>query len=149
MARQTAELVQRLLDAGSNYVFVPNLYPKDISPSSKFYASNPSQLAVLNNTIELANAAIKTALEPFGEKAIYYDVNAFMKKVWTNHDSYGITHVGGEYCDGYSQEDWDLCVTEKKGYEFYWMQDLDMVTTVHKLIAGDMYQTLKGHFGVK
>lgn len=149
MAKQTAELVQRLLSAGSSHVFVPNLYAKDISPSSKFYASNPTQLAIFNNTIEAANAAIKTALEPFGSKAIYYDVNGFMKSVWANHGKYGITHVGGEYCDGYSQEDWDLCVTDHEGDTFFWMQELDMTSYVHKLIAEDMYSTLKAHFGVK
>jgi phospholipase/lecithinase/hemolysin len=131
MARQTAELVQQLLDAGSNTVFVPNLYPKDISPAISFMATdangvNASYVATLGATIDLANAAIQAALLPFGKKAIYYDVNGFMKKVMQQKKKYGITHAGTsnglyEFCDGFSQADWDLCVTDKQGDTFYWM----------------------------
>lgn len=146
MALQVAELVQRLVNEGAEYVFVPNLYAKNISPSKEFYTANAAELAKLTSTIELANSAIKKALVPFGKKAIYYDVYSFMMHVWQNHADYGITHVGGQFCDGYSQKDWDLCVTDHKGPTFYWMQYLDMTSYVHKLIAEDMYKALKAHF---
>ena len=71
-----------------------------------------------------------------------------MTNVWNNHGSYGITHVGGEFWDGYNQAVWDLCVTQHKGNEFYWMQYLDMTTHVHSLIASDMKNTVDKHFGM-
>lgn len=156
MATQTASLVSNLLAAGATQVFVPNLYPRDLSPSITFMTTfsngtvNPALLTKLTSTIALANAAIAVALAPFGDKVIQYDVNSFMRKVWQNHTEYGISHVGvpSEFCDGYSQEDWDLCVTQGKGDEFYWMQYIDPTTRVHQLIAQDMYATIKKHYGV-
>lgn len=142
---QLASAVQTLLNDGAKYVFVPNLYPKQISPSSEFYASTATQLANLGSAIEQANTAIEAALKPFGAGVLYYDAYTTMMNIWNNHDSYNITHVGGEFCDGYSQADWDLCVTEKKGYEFYWMQYLDMTTYVHQFIAKDMFAKIKAH----
>lgn len=112
---------------------------------------NPALLSKLTSTIALANAAIATALTPFGKSVIQYDVNSFMRQVWTNHASYGITHVGvpSEFCDGHSQEDWDLCVTQHQGDTFYWMQYIDPTTYVHRLVAQDMYEVIKKHYGVK
>ena len=69
-----------------------------------------------------------------------------MLKIWNDHAAYGISHVGNEFCDGYSQADWDLCVTQGKGSEFYWMQYLDMTTYVHRFVAEDMYKTIEAHF---
>lgn len=146
MARQMTELVQRLVDQGAEYIFVPNLYPKNISPSNEFMTSTTAELASLTATIAAANDAIEAALEQFGDNVLYYDVNAFMTSLWNNADDYGITHVDGEFCDGYSQDDWDLCVTDGEGDTFYWMQYLDMTTYVHELIAQDMYKAIKAHF---
>ena len=69
-----------------------------------------------------------------------------MLDIWNNHDNYNITHVGGEFCDGYSQQDWDLCVTDGEGNTFYWMQFLDMTTTIHKMIAQDLFNTIQQHY---
>jgi len=145
MASRMKKLVQTLVDAGANYIVVPNLYPKHISPSSEFYAGTPTQILHLGKAIDQANAAIKTSLATFGSKVVYVDINTFMKGVWTNHTSYGITHVGGEFCDGYSDADWTLCVTDKKGNTFYWMQYLDMTTYVHSLVGNYIYSVVKAH----
>jgi len=112
---------------------------------------NPALLSKLTSTIDLANAAIKKALAPFGDSVIQYDVNSFMRQVWQNHAKYGISHVGvpSEFCDGYSQADWDLCVTKHQGNSFYWMQYIDPTTYVHQLVAQDMYRAIKEHYGVK
>ena len=148
MSTRMASLVETLITAGAPYVFVPNLYPKHVSPSSVFYADTPTRVGNLGSAIAQANDAIEAALAQFGDKAIYYDAYSFMLNVWNNHASFGITHVGGEFCDGYSQQDWDLCVTDGQGDTFYWMQYLDMTSHVHGLLAADMYQTLASHFGV-
>lgn len=150
MATRMAALVQTLVTAGAQYVAVPNLYPKQISPSSEFYASSAAQLANLGQAVNDANAAIRTALAPFGKKVIYIDINYFMTALWNQHTQFGITHVGGEFCDGYSQADWDLCVTQGQGKTFYWMQYLDMTSYVHSWVSQYMYlminQAILGHY---
>jgi len=137
-----------LISAGATYIFVPNLYAKHISPSSAFYANTPTTVANLGSAIAQANAAIKSALAQFGNNVIYHDVYSFMVNLWNNHDQYGISHVNGEFCDGYNQIDWELCVTDAQGSSFYWMQYLDMTSPVHNLIAADMYKTLATRFAV-
>lgn len=149
MASKMAALVKSLLDAGAPYVFVANLYPKHVSPSSEFYCSNDTtKIANLGSAIAQANAAVKSSLSTFGTQAIYYDTYSFMLGIWNSPGYYGITHEGGEFCDGYSQQDWDLCVTYHQGNTFYWMQYLDMTTYVHSLVAEDMKKTIDQHFGV-
>jgi len=125
MAAQMAELVQNLIDAGAEYVFVPNLYARDISPAISFMATDngvvdAAYVAELAGAIAAANVAIQAALVPFGKKAIYYDVNTFMHKIMAEKAAYGITHAGlsdglYEFCDGYSDEDWDLCMEKGQG----------------------------------
>lgn len=145
MASRMKSLVQTLVDDGAKYIVVPNLYPKQISPSSEFYANTATRITNLGLAIDQANSAIKTSLATFGSKVVYVDVNAYMKYVWSNHTTYGITHVGGEFCDGYSQADWNLCVVQKHGNTFYWMQYLDMTTYVHSWIANYMFAAIRGH----
>ena len=48
------------------------------------------------------------------------DVNTFMHKIMAEKKQYGITHAGlsdglYEFCDGYSDEDWDLCMEKGQG----------------------------------
>lgn len=126
MAQKMSALAQSLLSFGGStgYVVVPNLYPKQISPSSQFYASNSTQLANLGTAINDANAAIKAALAPLGSKVIYVDVNYFMTALWNQHANFGITHVNGEFCDGYSTQDFNECIYQGQGKTFYWMQYL-------------------------
>ena len=148
ISTRMAARVQELILAGAQYIFVPNLYPKQISPSIVFYADAAARVSNFGSAIQQANTAIEAALKAFGSQAIYYDAFGFMVNVWNNHNAYGITHVGGEFCDGYSQADWDLCVTDGQGDAFYWMQYLDMTSYVHSLVATDMHKTLATHFGV-
>ncbi len=151
MSTMLAAQVQSLLALGTAYVMVPNLYAKHISPSCQFYAGTPDQVSNLGAAILLANNAIEAAMVQFGQKVIYYDVYSYMLNIWNNHNAFGITQVNvtdpqGKFCDGYSQADWDLCVTGGKSFEFYWMQYLDMVSHVDNLIAIDMRKTIDMHF---
>lgn len=141
-----AAQVQTLITSGAKYVFVPGLYAKEISPSKKFYASNAQQYSNMGSIITEANQAIEQALKPFGSKVLYYDVASFMRTTWTNASSNGFTHVGDEFCDGYSDQDFKDCLvpgTYKD--EFFWTQYLDMTTKVHSMIAQDMAKAIQGH----
>lgn len=142
-----ADQVQTLLNLGFQRVFVPNLYAKHISPSKIFYAANAAEYQAMGKAIRQANVAIASKLSKFGSKVVVHNVFNNMVNIWNHHGDYGITHVGGEFCDGYSQLDWELCVVQKKGSEFYWMQYLDMTTHVHQLIAAKMYAHIKTAFG--
>ena len=151
MAARTAALVGALVAAGAQHVALPNLYPKQLSPSAQFYASTPQRLANLAKAIDDANAAIRAAVvAQHGSKVTVIDVNGFMAALWAQHARFGITHVGAEFCDGYSQADWDLCVTQGRGGTFYWMQYLDMTSYVHSWVAEYMYlainQAVLGHY---
>ena len=141
-----AAQVQSLLDAGAGYVFVPGLYAKDISPSAQFYADTPAKVANLGAIIQEANTAIEAALKPMGPKVLYYDVYCYMKGLWTDAAANGFTHVGKEFCDGFSEEDFQLCLVPGKSKDqFFWTQYLDMTTRVHSLIAQDMAKAIMGH----
>ena len=94
--------------------------------------------------VELSEVAARLAR--FGSKVIYHDTYSFMLSVYNNSTQYGITHINGEFCDGYSQLDWELCVTDGLGDTFYWMQYLDMTSYVHNLVAADMYKTIVNFF---
>jgi hypothetical protein len=152
MAAQMAELVQNLIDAGAEYVFVPNLYARDISPAISFMATDngvvdAAYVAELAGAIAAANVAIEAALVQFGSKAIYYDVNSFMHKIMAEKQTYGITHAGlsdglYEFCDGYSDEDWDLCMEKGQG-EFC----LDMAVICLSLILCRRHVLLAAVFG--
>lgn len=138
--------VKSLIDMGAPYILVPNLYAKNISLSSEFYADTPAKVANLGAAIQEANAAIEAELKQYGKKVIYYDVFSTMMEIWNDHAKYGITYVGKHACDVGNASDWDLYFTQKKGDEFYWMQYLDMTTHVHKLIAQDMEKKVAAHF---
>jgi len=142
-----AAQVKSLQDAGAKYIFVPGLYAKNISPSKAFYASSQAEFGNMGNSIQEANTAISATLSKMSDNVLYYDVYSFMMDLWKNAPSHNITHLGGEFCDGYSQADWDLCVTAAAGNQFYWMQYLDMTSTVHSLIAADMASTIEKRFG--
>lgn len=105
MASQMVELVGRLIDAGSQNVFVVSLYPKQISPGGSFMASNAKQITNLGNAISQANNQIQKSLKKaYGKNIIYYDVFEFMVNLYNNADDYGIEYVLPNYCDGYSQQ---------------------------------------------
>lgn len=148
MSTKISAQVKTLIDAGAPAVFVPGLYPKHISPSKEFYAADQAQFDTLGKAISDANDAIAKELAQYGDKAIYYDAFTKMLNDWNSHSELGITKVGNEFCDGFSQFDWDLCVVDQQGNTFYWMQYLDPTTRVHKLLATDMYSTLQSHYGV-
>ena len=138
--------VKSLLDAGAPFIFVPNLYAKHLSRSSEFYADTPEKVANLGSIIQEANAAIASSLAQFGDRVIVYDVFSRMVEIWNNHDNYGINYIDKHMCDGGGDADWDICVTQGRGGEFYWMQFLDMTSHVHQLIAEDMANVIKAKF---
>lgn len=140
--------VQNLVNSGAKYIFVPNIYPKHIAPVMTYWTDPPPspQRQNVADAIQSINSAVEVALKPFGTNVLYYDVYSYMLSIWNNPSQYNITHTtDGAYCDGYSQADWNECVTENKGYLYYWMQDLDMTTYVHKFIAQDMANVIKNH----
>ncbi|KAJ8608060.1 hypothetical protein MRB53_039895 [Persea americana] len=123
MASMMAAQVQTLVNAGAKYIVVPNLYPKNISPSSIFYTGDFWQLLTLQNAITGANTAIQNALAKFGSKVVYIDINTYMSSLWFYHAYYGFTHINGEFCDGYSQQDFQLClVPGGHADQFYWVR---------------------------
>lgn len=151
MADMTSNLVGQLIDAGAPYVFVPGLYAKHIAPFHEFIASQPDQQQQMGEAIQQANSAIKSKLESkFGKKVIFYDVFSRMVEIESNHDSYGITKVGMEFCDGDTAhpENFAEClVPGESASKFFWVNYTDMTTVVHKLIADDMYSAIKARFG--
>lgn len=151
MADMMANLVGQLVDAGAPYVFVPGLYAKHIAPYHTFMASQPIQQQQMGEAIQQANTAIKSKFESkFGKKVIFYDVFSRMVDIWNSHDSYGITKVGMNFCDGDAANPSnfaDCLVPGQHGDEFYWVNYTDMTTVVHKLIADDMYSAIKARFG--
>jgi len=151
MSSRMVKLVQNLVNAGAMHIMVPALYPKHISPSSVFYTSTATQVSNLGLAISQANTAISSALAssfPAGSgkpKVVFYDAFTYMVNVWNNAAANGFT-MANEFCDGYSDAAWDLCVTQGKGSEFYWMQYLDMTTYVHKMVAADMASAVKAAY---
>ena len=168
------KVVSQLLDAGAPYVFVPNIYPKQLAPIvPKFYGwTSQSDQDAFGTFITNANNALKTALAgiPNSDKVIYYDANAFLTSVWNNAASYGITNAKDTngwpaFCDGdpdqtsevkaaiaagtinqHDQNNWGICVDDHKQDEWYWMQYLDMTSHVHEILAGDMNKAIAAHF---
>lgn len=168
------KVVGQLLDAGAPYVFVPNIYPKQLAPVvPKYYGlTSQSDQDAFGSFITAANNAVKEALAsiPNSDKVIYYDANAFLTSVWNNAASYGITNAKDTnglpaFCDGdpdqtsdvkaaiaagtISQKDhnnWGICVDDHKQDEWFWMQYLDMTSHVHELLAGDMNKAIAAHF---
>ena len=166
------KVVKQLLDAGAPYVFVPNIYPKQLAPVvPKYYGwTAKSDQDAFGTFINNANAAMKTALAGLGDKVIYYDANSFLTEVWNNAGSYGITNAKDTngmpaFCDGdpdqtsavqaaiaagtissTDKNNWGICVDDHKQDEWYWMQYLDMTSHVHELLAGDMNKAITAHF---
>ena len=168
------KVVGQLLDAGTPYVFVPNIYPKQLAPVvPKYYGlKSQSDQDSFGNFITSANNAVKSALAsmPNSDKVIYYDANAFLTSVWNNAASYGITNAKDTnglpaFCDGdpdqtsdvkaaiaagtinqKDQNNWGICVDEHKQDEWFWMQYLDITSRVHELLAGDMHKAIAAHF---
>jgi cholinesterase len=144
--------IRTLLDAGAKYILVPNLYPKQISPSITFYASDAVGRARFRKAIEHANQQIERAIAALPSKdrakVLEFDVYSLMMNLWNNAEAEGFSHArGGQFCDGFSQADWDLCVTKGHGDEFFWMQYLDMTTTVHRKIAHAMARVVREKWG--
>ena len=143
------KVVQQLLDAGAPYVFVPNIYPKQLAPVvPKYYGwTTQSQQDDFGKSITQANTVLKDTLDGLNsDKIIYYDANSFLTQVWNNAGSYGLTNAKDTngwpaFCDGdpdQTQEvkdaiaagtinpkdpnNWGICVDDSKQDEWYWMQ---------------------------
>lgn len=149
MANMISQLVGQLLSAGAPYVFVPGLYAKQIAPFHDFMASEPLQQEQMGQSIQQANAMIKSTIEQnYGDKVIYYDVFDRMMDIWNNHDSYGIDMVGDNFCDGDTLHptNFEVCLMQGQGDRWYWINWTDFTTHVHSLIADDMYSVLQQRF---
>ena len=168
------KVVGELLDAGAPYVFIPNIYPKQLAPVvPKYYGwTSQSDQDAFGTFITNANNAMKSALAsmPNSDKVIYYDANAFLTSVWNNAANYGITNAKDTngwpaFCDGdpdqtsdvkaaiaagtINQQDhnnWGICVDDHEQDKWFWMQYLDMTSHVHELLAGDMNKAIAAHF---
>jgi len=157
MSTRMVKLVQNLVNAGAMHIVVPALYPKHISPSAVFYTSTPTQVANLGLAIAQANTAIQAALAtafPLSSgsgkpKVVYYDAFTFMLNLWNGAPGNGFTHAGAtptEFCDGFSQADWDLCMVKGLGNQFYWEQYLDPTTAVHQKVAVNMAGAIRAAY---
>ncbi|KAF1989524.1 hypothetical protein K402DRAFT_326660 [Aulographum hederae CBS 113979] len=140
--------VKTLLNHGAPYILVANLYPKHLAPVTTTYLCGDSASCVTawGNIISSANAAIKSALAPFGKKVIYYDVYSFMVELMNNKDAHGFTQPLSYYCDGDENAKWDDCMTKGHAAEYFWMNFQQPTARVHALIAGDMKRVVDGHF---
>lgn len=165
------DLITTLFDAGAPYVFVANLYPKNLAPIWPAYLgeNTTSQWDALGTAISAANTALETALKTlpsqYADKVIYYDAYTFMSNLYNNPGDLfpNIKDSNGwpSFCDGDLEEsefmlsindteidgvritkNWDYCVTLKHGDEWFWMQYLDPTTHVHQLVAKDMEDTV-------
>jgi phospholipase/lecithinase/hemolysin len=77
---------QTLLNTGAPYVFVADIYPKNLAQLHPKYAC----VTTLGEIIQNANAALSTSLKEFGSKVIYYDVYGFMTGLLDKCDSGGV-----------------------------------------------------------
>lgn len=165
------DLATTLFDAGAPYVFVANLYPKNLAPIwPAFLGENTtSQWTALGAAIAGANTALETALKAlpsqYADKVIYYDAYTFMSNLYNDpgdqfpniKDSNGwpsfcdgdleesefMLSINGTVIDGVTiTKNWDYCFTLKHGGEWFWMQYLDPTTHVHQLVAEDMLATV-------
>ncbi len=92
-----------LIEAGAPYVFIPNIYPKHLSPVTTAYlCSDGSCIDTFGRIIQTANEAIKTKISrsQHSSKLIYYDIFGFMVDLMHNKDQYGLTAPLTAYCDG-------------------------------------------------
>ena len=142
--------VGQLLDLGAPYVFVANIYPKHIAPVTAAYlcgGANNACTQTWGQVIQEANSAISSALGQFGDKVIYYDVFSFLVNLANNAASYGFTQPLTSFCDGDGDANWQLCMVDGHGDEFFWMNFVQPTTRVHQMIAADMKTAIDQHFG--
>jgi phospholipase/lecithinase/hemolysin len=148
--------VQTLLDAGATSIFVPNIYPRHIAPVVKTYFTNSTaDIKSYGDAISQTNTLLEKSLEGLGDKVLYYDVFGFMLNVWENADSFGIKYTKpfADFVDGSKVDavkgvsNWELGQVQGHTNEFFWMQYLDPTTHVHQLIATDMAEKIKAHWG--
>lgn len=166
------DLVSTLFDAGAPYVFVANLYPKNLAPIWPAYldVTTTSQWTALGSAIAAANTALAAALKAlpaqYAKNVIYYDAYTYMSNLYNDPGTLfpNIKDSNGwpSFCDGDREEsdfmlsindteidgvlvtkNWDYCVTLKHGDEWFWMQYLDPTTHVHQLVAQDMAATVQ------
>lgn len=156
LASLIADQVQTLVDAGATTVFVPSVYPRHVAPVVNAYFTNStSDVTNYGEAIQQVNTNLATNLQKFGDKAIYYDAYGFMMNLWQNPLSQGFTHTAqfADFCDGCNVDaepgisNWDLCMQQGQANTFYWMQFLDPTTKVHQLLAADMENAIRSHFG--
>lgn len=147
-----------LIEKGAPYVFVANIYPKNLAPvTTKYLCSDGGCVDTWGTIIQNANTAIQTSLSKskYASKFIYYDVYTYMVNLMADKDTYGLTESLASYCDGDasdSNEKWDTCIAGSYTWEgatkFFWMNFIQPTTTVHQLIAKDMKATIDKFFNV-
>lgn len=143
-SRVTAE-AEYLVSQGAPYVFVANIYPKNLAPVTKTYLCPDGKCVdTWGAIIQQANDALKQALaaSPSGSKFIYYDVNYFITQILRTKDAWGLTAPADAFCDGGAGNQWDTCIGGSYVWQgatkFFWMNYIQPTTTVHQMIALDM-----------
>jgi len=95
--------VQKLLNAGAKYVFVPSICSKHLFPVMSYWVSlAPSQRSDnVGKAIQEWNSAVQTKLATLGNNVLYYDVWPKMVDMYNNPSNYGFKYyANGVACDG-------------------------------------------------
>ncbi|ORY58520.1 uncharacterized protein BCR38DRAFT_447535 [Pseudomassariella vexata] len=159
LATRIADNVGSLLDAGARKVIVPNIYPRHVAPVvAAYFGLDAAAVEQYGGVIRSVNSQLKTRLEAFGERVIYYDAFRFMINMHEQAKNGGVDGIhfmtpGADICDGASKQavpgtdNWELCQVQGRADEFYWMQFLDPTTHVHRLVAEDMAKVVRVALG--
>ncbi|KAF2473889.1 uncharacterized protein BDR25DRAFT_386799 [Lindgomyces ingoldianus] len=149
-AAKTSAAVKKLIDAGAPYVLVANIYPKHLAPVTAKYLCGTSTSCVetWGKVISSANAGIKTSLQQFGTKAIYYDSFSFVSNLLNKAAANGFTAPLTDFCDGMGDATWNDCMVKGNMGKYFWMNFVQPTTRVHELIAKDMKATVDKHLGL-
>lgn len=151
-SRITAD-AEYLVQQGAPYVFIANIYPKNLAPATKTYlCPDGSCVDTWGAIIKQANDALKASLaaSPQAKKFIYYDVNNFLTQVLRTKDAWGLTAAADAFCDGGYGQQWDTCIAGGTVWDgakkFFWMNYIQPTTTVHQMIALDMRTRIDMYF---
>ncbi|GAM86342.1 hypothetical protein ANO11243_043560 [Dothideomycetidae sp. 11243] len=151
VSARLAASVDRLLNAGAPYVFVANIYPKQLSPVTPAYlcGTNTDCVTTWGQVIQQANAAIQQSLLKFGNKVIYFDAYTSVSNLISKAKSLGFTRPIGHICDGQGAANWDDCMVKGNADKYFWMNFEQPTSRVHALVAADMKATIDAHFGIE
>ncbi|KAF2157742.1 hypothetical protein K461DRAFT_273967 [Myriangium duriaei CBS 260.36] len=143
-----AASVKTLLDAGAPYVFLANIFPRQLAPVTSTYlcGTNVQCAPTFGQIIQQANAAIQQSMKQFGKKVIYFDAYSSVNKILNNANSLGFTRPLSHICDGQGDANWNDCMVNGNADKYFWMTFYQPTTRAHAMIAADMKAAIDAHF---